>query len=303
MPGDSSAIRTAFQFGDEYGPRSSIIDIVYDSTGQPRALRELATTRSSDRGASMEIYSVAFDADGNAVGSVVRSTTSGDTSVTNAANPPSTSHPMTAGELARATALARWGWLHRCPDTSRANSTRSVSAATFYLSVFTLAAAIVFAWAAYQALRRRRAQSWPTVEGHLREARFEGERLEQGERSHATEARYVYDVGGSLYTGSRVYFGDELQLMRHRKRAQSLFRHIRGDRMTVYYNPANPDDAVLDVSVVPRLKPALGLALTYLVLAGLFYWLADQGIFESGLALRRSALLAGFLALSFWAAV
>ncbi len=176
------------------------------------------------------------------------------------------------------------------------------SRALFYALLFGSAGLVVLGWGMWQLSRMRRAQSWPSVEGRVREASLEGERLEESERTLATEVRYTYEVGTRLYTGRRVNFGDELKLAsRFRRSATALSRLIQGNRVNVRYNPANPDDAVLDVSSVPRLKAAVGLALTYFALAGLFFWLVDHEVIEGARAVQRAASAAGFVALAFWA--
>lgn len=57
---------------------------------------------------------------------------------------------------------------------------------------------------------------------------------------------YGYEVGGNAYQSNRIAFGGKTQSTSKRLVGGALGRYKVGDRVTVYYDPANPAEAVLE---------------------------------------------------------
>jgi hypothetical protein len=67
------------------------------------------------------------------------------------------------------------------------------------------------------------------------------------ETSYGVSFRYRYQVGGSLFEGDRFRYNNAPSSSWDREWAESLVAaHPVGSKVQVYYNPANPADAVLD---------------------------------------------------------
>ncbi len=58
--------------------------------------------------------------------------------------------------------------------------------------------------------------------------------------------KYEYEVNGQLYVGDRVNIGPMQKSVNPRKSQEILARYPVGGNVTVYYNPANPQEAVLE---------------------------------------------------------
>ena len=115
------------------------------------------------------------------------------------------------------------------------------------------AGALMWIW--FKSLLSRR---WPTTQGQVRSLELVlplHNRL-QGRAS----VLYHYMVDGQTYTGSRVRFGDWLVYSSFVAR-EIAGRYPQGRRVTVRYNPRNPQDATLESAVATVLMMWLGIML------------------------------------------
>jgi|LSQX01.3.fsa_nt_gb hypothetical protein len=98
---------------------------------------------------------------------------------------------------------------------------------------------------------RKKAQAsmgWPSVEGKILEqhVRVDMTSDEDGTRvSYVPEALFGYAVEGSSYTGKRIEFGMEPSFNVREKAENFLTPYPTGSTVTVFYNPENPQEAVL----------------------------------------------------------
>lgn len=124
-------------------------------------------------------------------------------------------------------------------------------------------------------LKANRAQHWPTVEGVVTRAEISthlSRRSDSGARKNLYGAlvRYTYIVKGVEYNGARVAFVDSSNSDRG-KAETVLARYPAGDVVRVFYNPADPQDAMLEPVVdrqalLPLVIPLAFLAVGIVVL-------------------------------------
>ncbi len=124
----------------------------------------------------------------------------------------------------------------------------------FCIGVFVLAFGGGGAYLVYRALQDRKkaaeSVSWPSTGGQITEARVE--RTEHTDSdgdssySYVPTVRYSYQVGEQVLTGKRIGFGFGKGYGRPAKAEAALARFAVGSAVTVYYNPADPADAVLE---------------------------------------------------------
>ena len=93
----------------------------------------------------------------------------------------------------------------------------------------------------------RASRGWPTTEGRLLDAELGAGTLVRGRVTpfHALLVRYEYRVAGTNYRGERLAFGWR-PLLAQRARMRQL---RAGRSVTVAYDPARPQRAVLDPGV------------------------------------------------------
>ncbi len=125
-------------------------------------------------------------------------------------------------------------------------------------------------------LRRKSAACalWPTVAGKITRSRIEAKiddnltevdgrhaRREQ-ELSSAT-VRYAYRVGDREYQSTRLYVGRPVFYSNPRVAASLVTKYPANAQVSVYYNPANPAEAVLEPSNFANANLALGVAVGF----------------------------------------
>ena len=93
-------------------------------------------------------------------------------------------------------------------------------------------------------------QSWPSTPGQITEARVDRSRRTDSEGdvdySYAPAIEYTYQVGGQEYSGHNITFGFRKSSSSHAKAEAALARFPIGGQVTVYYDPNNPGEAVLE---------------------------------------------------------
>jgi hypothetical protein len=134
---------------------------------------------------------------------------------------------------------------------------------------------ILFA-ATYKTLEVRAARDWPSTPGKVvisnSELREVGVIDHDREDGHRTEPRnfanivYEYSVSGQRLTNNRVSIGEDRGNF---EVAETIARYPVGTRVTVYYNPLHPREAVLERDLPQGLWGCLGIG-TAIALAIVF---------------------------------
>lgn len=92
-------------------------------------------------------------------------------------------------------------------------------------------------------------QKWPSTAGQIIEARVTRSTHTDTDGdtsvSYAPYVRYTYQVAGQEYTGEKITFGFKQTHNQEQKAQQALARFPLGGQVSVYYDPANPAEAVL----------------------------------------------------------
>lgn len=139
------------------------------------------------------------------------------------------------------------------------------------LTLFALPFAAVGLWAGYSIGSSlwdyRQMQGWTAVQAELTEA---GYHSHAGDDSTTYEAyaSYRYRVGGQTFTGNRVAIGsgaDNIGSFQEDLGRRLATLKGRGERVTVYYNPARPAESILDRSLRPGM---LGFKAIFFLLFG-----------------------------------
>ena len=106
------------------------------------------------------------------------------------------------------------------------------------ISIFLLS---IFLGGGIQTIQQALASNeWPSASGIIVESR-----LERSARTHASYSpiiRYSYVVNGTFYQNSRIDFG---LFWGRRSSQQIIHAHAPGEKVSVYFSPENPQQAVL----------------------------------------------------------
>jgi hypothetical protein len=168
--------------------------------------------------------------------------------------------------------------------------------------VFAVLGLVSLGWLTQQRLLARRSAHWPRVRGTLRAVTDEDEQLFFGAVSYRNRPRirYVYEVDGHLFTGNRVFFGDEIVPERSRL-SREVYGLREGSEVVVRYNPRNPGQATIDTEPAGRLAGVSQMSTVFLLFAGAFAWLSAHPTALHAFPQRYlavAALLLGFALLT-----
>jgi hypothetical protein len=94
--------------------------------------------------------------------------------------------------------------------------------------------------------RAQASQAWPMVLGRVTHSGVRRSTDSDGGTSYEPDVRYMYDVGGRAFENRRLLFGGTLNSGSSRGAEKHAARYAAGSVVQVYYNPANPQDAVLE---------------------------------------------------------
>ena len=137
-----------------------------------------------------------------------------------------------------------------------------------FVGLFPFAGSLVIAMWLLAVTRGARSRSWPVVEGRVQSswAETKSEITDEGSRVtvHRPHIRYTYAVGRTDYSCERIDFNvGENYTCRSRDSAERIVGSYHyGDRISIHYNPKNPQQSVLKAGVVTDtgfyLAPILG---------------------------------------------
>ena len=101
----------------------------------------------------------------------------------------------------------------------------------------------------FSILRALRARRWEPISATVLESdieRIQDDSAEGGRLRHRLRVRYSYAAGGQAFTGDRLsFFGSGVHSTRTLAAAHQN-RIIRGDKIDIWYDPADPSQAVND---------------------------------------------------------
>lgn len=123
--------------------------------------------------------------------------------------------------------------------------------------VFVLVFAGIGAFLLYRSLQTRKraeaSQNWPSTLGQVVESRVTHSTSIDSEGgssdTYSPVVEYTYQVGGQEYRGKDIAFGFKQGYGSPGKAEAVTARYPEGGSVTVYYDPANPKQAVLERKV------------------------------------------------------
>lgn len=120
------------------------------------------------------------------------------------------------------------------------------------ISVFGLAGIFVL----FQLLKTyflfKQSQHWSTTEGMVLFSGVDSQTSVEPEGSNTTyqaKVIYQYIVSGQTYEHNRIAFNSDLRTTNYNKQAELASRYPQGEPITVYYDPDDPEQAVLERKV------------------------------------------------------
>jgi hypothetical protein len=149
-----------------------------------------------------------------------------------------------------------------------------------------VAGLFMLGFALWRAVQGARTRKWPSVPGTVLTSNTIARRAkklqsEEGEEEPTTqvlyhaEIKYTYTVGGREYTGEHLRL-DSLEVSSEEHARKVTARYPQGASVTVYYNPADPSQALLEpgpgASVWMLIAASAGCFLLAAVLGAFVRW-------------------------------
>ena len=137
-----------------------------------------------------------------------------------------------------------------------------------FAGVFLVAGVIILLWGITSSRSAFTSQKWPAETGTITASSIETSRSNKGNTMYSADIRYTYQVNGQGYTGSKVSFGD-VSTSDSADARKIVSRYQSGQAVTVYYNPQDPQQAVLETGFSPGLFLPLGIGTVFSLVGGL----------------------------------
>jgi hypothetical protein len=142
----------------------------------------------------------------------------------------------------------------------RLNSNVRKKMKILFVSLFSVVLGVFLFWCIHNLIRNIRAKRWPTANGVVDHSATP----DAMRRKYTIILDYRYTVEGTDFRSDRLRFGSQFQT--YPKRIANLVRdrYCPGSKVSVYYNPENPSQAVLMPGILFGDLIAIMLLITFL---------------------------------------
>ena len=139
---------------------------------------------------------------------------------------------------------------------------------TMFLFLVFLAVGAGLSWWGWTILQNARGSAdWPSVEGQITRSQIEHSTDAEGGDSYSPEVTFVYVAADDRsHEGRTIKFGEN-SYGSERKAQEILSRYPLGQTVTVFYDPENPDKAVLEPGVSGGSYIVLGIGVLFVLIA------------------------------------
>lgn len=121
---------------------------------------------------------------------------------------------------------------------------------------------------------------WPTTPGVVVESEVVRSRNKDGGKNYHADVVYEYFVDGAKYLGDDVRAGSSNMSSSNSGGAHKITNtYPKGREVTVYYDPASPQDAVLEPGVFMETKFAFWFGVVFIAMGALM----SVGVFFGGM--------------------
>jgi hypothetical protein len=116
----------------------------------------------------------------------------------------------------------------------------------------------------------RESMHWLRTDGVIRSAQLSSESGTDGGTTYGAKVSYEYRVDGFSYVGTRICFGD-YQTSEGGHARSILDRYGPGAKVPVFYDPSNPNRAVLETGVHGGVWLPLGVGSAFWIVAAFLF--------------------------------
>lgn len=122
--------------------------------------------------------------------------------------------------------------------------------------VMTSLAIIIGIWAIIFGMlninQAKRSERWPNASGEIVRSEL-GIKIDEDGEQHRPDIQYQYSVSGAMYKASRISFGElDHRNLKRDTAAETVKKYSVGQRVLVWYDPLDPNQATLVVGADAR---------------------------------------------------
>jgi hypothetical protein len=163
---------------------------------------------------------------------------------------------------------------------SSSRGTRSPIISILFFGLFFVVGAIVLMWGISSSQSAFKSQGWPSVSGWVTDARISSSTSSKGSTTFSAKITYTYTLNGQVYKSSRVSFGD-VSTSNSGDAQRIVSRYSTGTTVSVYYNPVDPSQTVLETGFSVGLLLPLGIGTLFTLVGGLLLIFNIVGYLQS----------------------
>ncbi len=115
-------------------------------------------------------------------------------------------------------------------------------------ALFMAIGAALTIWGVFIVQNARASANWPGTPGQITESAIDVTTDAESDPSYSPQVAYTYQVNGTFYEGYRIKFGENTYSS-EREALEILGMYPVGQTVMVYYDPADPDNTVLEPGV------------------------------------------------------
>jgi len=147
---------------------------------------------------------------------------------------------------------------------------------TALFSLIFILVGVGLSWWGWTILQNARSSaSWPSVQGQITDALLDYSTDADGGDSYSPQVTYTYAVNGRSYESQTIKFGENSY--GSKRQAQAILdRYPNGQRIAVFYDPTQPDRAVLEPGVSGGSYIVLAIGVLFVGLSLL--WIVFVGV-------------------------
>jgi hypothetical protein len=135
----------------------------------------------------------------------------------------------------------------------------------FFLIFFTVGGGLLYwGWTILQ--NARASASWPSAQGQIVNSYVSHSTDSEGGDSYSPEVTFEYTVNDQRYQDTRIKFGENSYSSNNRAQ-EVVNRYPIGQTVAVYYDPAEPETAVLEPGVTSGSYIVIGIGAIFVLVS------------------------------------
>lgn len=115
----------------------------------------------------------------------------------------------------------------------------------------------------------KKTKMWNAVKGKVLSSNIDSIKYvgEDAAQSYKARVEYQYSVNGESYSSKRIFYGDYLRSNMPWRAKKIIKKYAKDEMVTVYYNPQNPKDSVLETGLNYVVYKTLFVSVLFILLA------------------------------------